>query len=471
MKGGDWKLLKVIRSYFFSTHSEHSLQGPIFNWTTNRKNLNTLNDYQRYSFPNYRNKLVKITSNSSKKLCDFYELCNYVVKIASSSSKKLYFLGLLSMSFFVLSAQESKEKNWSLQGYTKSLQSLFHLNIPGLSDQKISDNFLHNRLNFNWYPSDNWTVKAGLRTRFFFGEFTRLQSDFKANLNEAGNDVLNLTLLNIGEKNILHSYLDRAYFQYNKDNLEVRFGRQRINWGINTVWNPNDLFNAFTFTDFDYEERPGSDALRLQYYIGYAGSIELAIKAFDNTDEIVAAGLYKFNKWNYDFQVLAGWSQKDIVLGGGWAGSIKNWGFKGEFSWFNSTTEVIENNLAATLSIDYAFENSLFISGGGLYNQLGTTNNNAGNIFNFELSARNLYPYRWSIFTSVGYPITPLFSTNISLIYSPINGHPLFLSPTFTYSLGQNLDVDFVSQIVLQDTAERYGSDIQAYFLRVKWSY
>jgi len=130
----------------------------------------------------------------------------------------------------------------------------------------------------------------------------------------------------------------------------------------------------------------------------------------------------------------------------------------------------VDNNFAATLSADYAFENSLFVAGGLLYNELGTTSNNS-NIFNFELSARNLYPYRWSVFTSLGYPITPLLNANLALIYSPIDGHPLFLTPTFTYSLGQNLDVDFVSQIILQDTAERYGSDIQAYFLRVKWSF
>ena len=398
-------------------------------------------------------------------------LCDYPDRNAGQVVlKKIIAILIISSLSLSLSAQETKEKNWTIQGYTKSLQSLFNLNIPGIGDQTISDNFLHNRLNFNWYPSDNWTFKAGLRTRFFFGEFTRNQTDFNASLNEGANDVLNLTLLNVGEKNVLHSYLDRAYFQYNKDNLEVRFGRQRINWGINTVWNPNDLFNAFTFTDFDYEERPGSDALRVQYYIGYAGSIEFAIKAFDNTDEIVAASLYKFNKWNYDFQVLAGWSNKDIVLGGGWAGNIKDWGFKGEFSWFSSTIESVDNNFVATLSGDYSFENGLFLASGVLYNQAGTETNNS-NIFNFELSARNLYPYRWSVFTSAGFPITPLFNANIAVIYSPISGHPLFLTPTFTYSLGQNLDVDFVTQIILEERIGSFGSNIQAYFLRVKWSY
>jgi hypothetical protein len=274
----------------------------------------------------------------------------------------------------------------------------------------------------------------------------------------------------VGSKVLLHSYLDRAYFQYNKDNLEVRFGRQRINWGINTIWNPNDLFNAFTFTDFDYEERPGADALRVQYYTGYAGSIEFAIKAFDNSDEIVAAGLYKFNKGNYDFQILAGWSHKDIVLGGGWAGNIKNAGFKGEFSWFNSTLDSVQNNLALTLSIDYSFSNSLYLAGGLLYNWRGTSSN-AANIFNFELSARNLYPYRWSIFTSLTYPITPLFSGGLAIIYSPVSTQPLFVNPNLTYSLAENLDVNLVGQLVLQDDNGKYGSNIQVFYLRFKWSF
>jgi len=384
-------------------------------------------------------------------------------------STLLIFIYLIFHATLLL-AQESKEKNWTLNGYTKSMQGLFLIDAPPFGQQAISDNFLHNRLNFTWYPSDTWTYKMGIRTRFFFGEYSRLLPNFKENLNTSGNDILNLSLLNIGEKVFLHSIIDRAYFQYSKDKLDIRFGRQRINWGINTLWNPNDLFNAFSFTDFDYEERPGSDAIRIQYYIGYAGSIEFAIKAFDNPDEIVSALLYKFNKWNYDFQILAGWSHQDIVLGGGWAGNIKNAGFKGEFSWFKSTEEGIQNAFSTTLSLDYSYSNSLFVTGGFLYN-LAAREVDSANIFAFELSARNLYPYKWSVFTSIAYPIIPLLTGSLAVIYSPVSSQPVFLTPTITYSLSQNLDADFVSQIVFQDTANGYASDIQVFYLRIKWSF
>ena len=68
-----------------------------------------------------------------------------------------FFLYLFIFPLFLL-AQETEEKNWTLQGYTKSMQGLFFIDIPGFSQQTLTDNFLHNRLNFNWFPSENWNL-------------------------------------------------------------------------------------------------------------------------------------------------------------------------------------------------------------------------------------------------------------------------------------------------------------------------
>lgn len=32
------------------------------------------------------------------------------------------------------------------------------------------------------------------------------------------------------------------------------------------AWNPNDWFNTYNYFDFDYEERPGTDAIRVRVY-------------------------------------------------------------------------------------------------------------------------------------------------------------------------------------------------------------
>ena len=235
---------------------------------------------------------------------------------------------LLFSTQIAFTQEEEKEKNWQLTGYVKSLQSVFILDAgKDLEDQWLTDNLIHNRLNFKWYLNEHFTFKADLRNRILYGESTKFNNtfnpDFSKTLNESSNDVLNLSALIVDKTPVIfHSVIDRLYLEWAKENWEIRLGRQRINWGISTVWNPNDLFNAFSFTDFDYEERPGSDALRVKYYTGYAGSVEVAVKAFENTDEIVAATMWKFNKWNYDFQLLGGIVQRDLALGAGWALSL-----------------------------------------------------------------------------------------------------------------------------------------------------
>ena len=97
--------------------------------------------------------------------------------------------------------------------------------------------------------------------------------------------------------------IDRASAEYNGGKWDITLGRQRINWGINTVWTPNDIFNTFNYFDFDYEEeRPGSDAARVQYAFTPSSTIELAVSPGKPANQNIGAVMYRFNKWNYDFQ-------------------------------------------------------------------------------------------------------------------------------------------------------------------------
>ncbi len=140
----------------------------------------------------------------------------------------------------------------------------------------------------------------------------------------------------------LHSMFDRAYLDWVSGNWQITAGRQRVNWGMNLVWNPNDLFNSYSYFDFDYEERPGTDALRIQYYTGMTSSAELVYQIGENDDEMALAGLYRFSQWNYDIQFIGGWVGTDYIIGTGWAGNIKGGGFRGEITHsFRKTTKWI----------------------------------------------------------------------------------------------------------------------------------
>lgn len=389
--------------------------------------------------------------------------------------RKILFAFFLIAYFGSVSSQEKekKERNWTLNGYIKDMGS-----YTFVGEEKQWDNLIHNRLNFKWYPHQNIKVIAEMRNRAFMGSLLEdsiyREVLFVPSL-EAADDYFNLST-NVQVDNIVfHFMLDRLYFQYNKGNFEGKVGRQRINWGINTVWNPNDIFNAFSFFDFDYEERPGSDALVLRYYTGIASSIEFAGKFADSLEVFTGALMWKTNFKKYDFQVLGGLSNMNMVIGGGWAGNIKKAGFKGEGSYFIPLEDAQDSIevFSATASLDYSFKNSLYLMGSVLYSSNGSVNPSFGEQVNYytgNISAKYLSPYRYSVFGQVSYQFHPLIVGGAGIIGYP-GSYDAFVGPMITFSLLQSLDLDFFAQVLFSEINEVYQATTQAYYLRLKYSF
>ena len=196
----------------------------------------------------------------------------------------------------------------------------------------------------------------------------------------------------------------------------------------------------------------------------------MVVRMADQLDETIVAGLWKINTGGYDMQFLGGYVQDSWAIGGGWAGSIKTAGFKGEMTFFVPNEPDSEVRFAATLGLDYAFENGWYTNLGYLYNSNGSTTDGVLNLFDFELSAQNLYPYRHALFAQASRPITPLFSGSMAIIYSPVRVHPLFINPSCTYSMATNWDLDLIGQLVFNRDGG-FTSPLQSAFLRVKYSF
>lgn len=379
----------------------------------------------------------------------------------------IFCLLTFTLAFSFAQAQDEKERHWSAKGYLKTLHSV----IPvGGSDPIIVDNLLHNRINLRWFPSDAISGRFEIRNRLFYGQLVKNVPGFGDAL-EVDKGIVDLSWSWINEPSLVaHTTIDRAYLQWSKQKLEVKVGRQRINWGINAVWNPNDIFNAFSFFDFDYEERPGTDALKVQYYTGAASSVELAFKAVDSIEAAVAGLLWKFNRKGYDFQILSGVSENDLVIGGGWAGNIKKSGFKGEFSYFPQYrfSRLVQMRDAFTLavSLDHAFTNSIYFLSSILYNSRGSNSFNLNSLQTFQISAKNLSPFKTTLFIQVAKPLSPLINSGLAIMYSPPN-MLFFFNPFITFSVRENFDLDLLTQIFVSE-----GSfPGQLYFIRGKLSF
>jgi len=392
---------------------------------------------------------------------------------------KWHLFFLLSLPVICWSQEdENQEKKLQLNGYLKDL-----VTINVADDSTLLDNLIHNRLNLKWYPNDHWTGILELRTRAFFGDQVRTINQISetvpgfprySELVDVNNDFFDLSWIIVDEESfVLHTIIDRAFIQYTQADWEAKLGRQRINWGINLVWNPNDLFNAFSFFDFDYEERPAADAIRITRYTGFASSVELAVNLADDTQDFVAAGLWKINKWNYDLQFLGSYVREDIALGLGWAGNIKTSGFKGEITYFIPTVNSNDENFLITLSWDHAYESSLYLHGSVLYNLQGEKEPPDLAFFDLrgELTAKDLSPYKYNLFLQSSYQFHPLVQGGIATIFYP-GDNALFINPSFTVSVLQDLDIDVLAQIFYNNgPGESFRAVSRLYFFRVKWSF
>jgi len=358
----------------------------------------------------------------------------------------------------------------SMRGYVKNMQVANFASLDSVSTY----NFIHNRLNFKFYLSSTITAAVEIRNRVFYGEMIQNTKDFGKYLDN-DNGLIKLSKL-IVDKNafVAHSEIDRLWLDWSKNKWSVRLGRQRINWGKSIVWNPNDLFNTFNYANFDYEEQPGSDAVKFTYFPSGMSAIEVAIKPSRNSKESVAAAVWRFNQWNYDFQLLGGRYNKDFAFGGALSGNIKNAGLKAEATYFKPTdfADDTSNVLSATISMDYSFKNGFYINFSSLYNRhpIKPVNVDIQQAFSAELSPKNLMPGDLTFFVQCSKPISPILQIGIAAMYG-ISPDFLFTMPSITYSLSDNWDLSLIEQGVFISSGSGFDLQGNSFFLRLKWGF
>lgn len=384
-----------------------------------------------------------------------------------------YFFCIFFLFTFCINAQEgdsAKCKKIQLQGYVKYMDQYSFVESPKTSSLSA---LIHNRINFKWSLVTHFSLRVEGRNRIFYGDQIKSNPAFMKALG-ADNGAFDLSKAWVDETSIgVHSILDRALLNYSNEHLDITVGRQRINWGLNMVWNPNDIFNTYNFFDFDYEERPGSDAVRVQYMWKGFSAIEVAAKKGKADDDYTAAFMFRGNSKGYDYQTLAGVYRKDIVLGLGWAGSIKNTGFKGEFSYFHPYEQMKDTSgvLSSSISFDYSFKKGLYLHFSGYYNSAGSEKLNF--LFTqdfFAVNPKQLLPFRYSGFFQLSKQINPLFTIGLSNVYSPTN-NTWIVVPNIQYSIASNWEVTILSQSFFSDVNSVYRSLGNSVFLRFKWSF
>ena len=382
---------------------------------------------------------------------------------------------IILIDLATINAQDKVESKWkdkiSFSGYLRYMNSSSVIN----SDSTIKDNLIHNRLRIKLDLNSRFNAVVEMRNRAFFGQATKINPNLGNILN---NDLgeLDLSFVPYDQKElVIHSIFDRAYIKYSSDKWELRIGRQRINWGVNLAWNPNDLFNAYSLIDFDYQERLGVDALRLQYYIGEMSTIEISAQPGMNIDESIFAGLWKFNLNGSDFQFLFGNYYEDVAIGFGLATNIKNAGVTIESTYFNpKNNSKTSEGLSTSFSVDYSTKSGIYFNSSFLFNSLGSTkkstDDNLFGSFLTDISAKRLMPSKLTYFTQVSGNFTPAINGSMTIFHMK-GEEMLLIMPSITYEIKENLDTMLLAQLIYNQIESNFNSMGVGIFLRCAYNF
>jgi len=393
----------------------------------------------------------------------------YILKIISKN-----LILILVISFLLYPVYTWSQSKLDFNGYISNMGQSSFAKDQNDNYQFLSDYIFHNRINLAYYANDNFTFHVQFRNQFIWGQTVKNFPGYAGNFaKDRGFFGLNFNWWE-GSNNFMNTQFDRAYIEYMYNNLELSVGRQRVNWGRSLVWNPNDIFNAFSYYDVDYMERPGSDAFRMKYYFGTASAAELVTK-LDSASNLSLAGLYKFNKWSYDIQFLGGYVDgQDFVIGTGWEGNIGSVAFRGEANYYRSQESFADTSgvFLASVGFDYLVGNKLTIQWEFLYNDPKTLidiNQNPTAIFQAPSTSKSLSFSEYNLFANLSYLVSPILTANLAGMYYP-DYQGFFLMPAIDFSISSNLYFSLMYQYFnLEIENIRSGSNVA--YARLKWNF
>jgi hypothetical protein len=358
----------------------------------------------------------------------------------------------------------------SLSGYARENPILWESAPVPTGSDPLFVNLLHLRQNLRWYPSSSLTVALETKERLFLGDSAGDLAD-AISLQGARGPYFDWTASTHGNASYAEAAVDRFWIDFTSGSLEIRAGRQRIAWGTNLVWNPVDVFNPSAFLDFDNEEKPGTDAARVQYYLGPASEVDVAWAPGRNSAETDAAARIKVNQWGYDLTLIAGRRADDEVAGLAWASSIGGAGIRGEALLGRPRKGQDDDGYAnASVSGDFAFPNTVYVQASALYESRGTMGDAGGLELISSYERGDLSPGRWSLFGEISKDLTPLWHGDVSAIVNPSDGS-LYVGPTLTWSAAPDLDLTAAALLFAGRAGTEFGDEGRIWMLRAKYSF
>jgi len=258
--------------------------------------------------------------------------------------------------------------------------------------------------------------------------------------------------------------LYRGWVAYERGDLSIKAGRQRIAWGSGRIWNPSDRFNPVQPTALELDQKLGVDAALVQWNYSNSGYV-LAVEAPARLAYGLShkAALKWQDTWGaFDVSMLLGRIGKEQVLAFDVTGNLADAGVRLEWMQARNTSDGAYGQIVTGL--DYTWNNSWFSN--GLYTAIEYFYNGAaGKLARFDrLNGLS----RHLLGAQFAYDLTPFWRIEM-LVLSDVQRSAWFTSPSLTWSFIENIDIQAFAQLPQGAAESEFGHLDALYALRLDW--
>ncbi|MBX3044377.1 MAG: hypothetical protein KIT33_15265 [Candidatus Kapabacteria bacterium] len=321
-------------------------------------------------------------------------------------------------------------------------------------------------------------LRARLRPTFNIGDNSRFEIQYEVNGILSNRNLFILTEISENRRQLvklannlytdqqlaLNHYIDRMFFKHIFDFGEVTIGRQRISWGVGRIWQPADLFNPINPANFSKIEKDGADAVSMKFYLGNFTDFEIVYNPTKQKYPDNIGGRLRTNYSGYDISGIFGHFDDAFLIGGDFAGSILDAGFRGEFVYSFDDGYFGQDFLKFILGLDYQFNQNIYGMIEYQHNGLGT---NIRNSYDYIKLARGeiLNVGTDYLAVNLAYRLSDLTTLSLTSNSNLIDGSG-FLMFTGIYQAAQNWQINLSTMASYGEKGTEYRIyPISAFFV------
>ena len=369
---------------------------------------------------------------------------------------------IAALCLSVLSSAGARAEELKFSGYYKNLLVNSETVAPAGERYTLDLNRL--RLELKGKISESVALDLQYDNEVLLGNYLRT-GQFAAQKDQRPDQLWNLDW-NYGEGGSWYGRhrLYRGNVTLSSGDTDLRLGRQRIAWGTGRFWSPVDLLNPLNPIALEREERHGVDAVLAEHKLGPLSRVSAVYAPRHEGGESSAALNWHSNAAGIDYSLIAGRFRRERVIGGDVATQLGGAGLRAELT--HNDRDAGPAYRRAVLALDYAFPNTLTLSGELYYNGAGASDRTS---YDFaSLFGRIQNAGRRYFGGYVGYEITPLVESANYVVVN-LADRSRFFSPALIFSLQTNLDLTLGVQFFGGSSGSEYARPNDVYYAQLQW--